>query len=182
MKKAQRRMENSMQLMQTIGTAQAVGGNDLELSLGDELRVPKREVVADITFLFAPKSSQACVFFLSYYSPQRHGEESLGEYLDSMDSFLPLRDKASGEFFIVHVDQIMMVRETQALEMNAGRPLRLVLQNGRELALSTSEPRHAWRARPIDLLNEPGRFAVFLDEQHVRVHVNKRYIARVEGL
>jgi hypothetical protein len=171
-----------MKLMQAIGITQVVGGSDLELSLGDELRVPKREIVADITFLYAPGSSQACVFFLSYYSAQRHGEESFGEYLDSMDSFLPLRDKASGEFFIIHVDQIVMVRETQAAEVTTGRPLRLVLQNGRELALSTSEPRHAWRARPIDQLNEPGRFAVFLDEGHVRVHVNKRFIARVEGL
>ena len=32
-------------------------------------------------------------------------EESLSEYLNSVHSFLPLRDKASGEFFIVHVNQ-----------------------------------------------------------------------------
>jgi hypothetical protein len=157
-------------------------GMNLDLNLATELRIPKREVAAVVSFLYAPGQPQACVFFLNYYSPQRHGEESLGEYLDSMDSFLPLRDKASGEFFIVHVNQIVMVREERVLEMNGGQPLRLILHNGGELALRTCEPRHAWRARPIDLLNEPGRFAIFIGADHARVHVNKRFIVRVEGI
>jgi hypothetical protein len=157
-------------------------GMNLDLNLANELRIPKREVTADVTFLYAPGQPQACIFFLNYYSPQRHGEESLGEYLDSMDSFLPLRDKADGEFFIVHVDQIMVVREAPVLAINGGQPLRLILQNGGELALRTCEPRHAWRARPIDLLNEPGRFAVFSGDDRTCVHVNKRFIARVEGI
>ena len=99
-----------------------------------------------------------------------------------MDSFLPLRDKASGEFFIVHVNQIVMVREALAMEAGGGRPLSLVLENGVQLALHTVDPRHAWRARPIDLLNEPGRFAAFIADDHARVHVNKRFIVRVEGI
>lgn len=157
-------------------------GPEMEMNMENELRVPKREVPADVTFLFDDKRARTCVFFLSYYSPQRHGEESLAEYLDSQNAFLPLRDKASNEFFIVHVDQVMMVREPEAAGEGAGRLLRLVLENGRELVLRAAEAHHAWRARPIDLLNEPGRFAVFSDENNLRVHVNKRFIARVEGL
>lgn len=155
---------------------------DLELNLANDLRVPKREVAAEVTFLYAPERLQTCVFFLNYYSPQRRGEESLAEYLDSMEAFLPLRDKASSEFFLVHVNQIMMVREAPAAEISGGRPLRLVLENGAELTLRTVDPRHAWRSRPVDLLNEPGRFAAFLDADHARVYVNKRFIVRVEGI
>ncbi len=157
-------------------------GPEMEMNMENELRVPKREVPADVTFLFDGKRARTCVFFLSYYSPQRHGEESLTEYLDSQNSFLPLRDKASNEFFIVHVDQVMMVREPEPAGEGTGRLLRLVLENGSEQVLRAAEPHHAWRARPIDLLNEPGRFAVFTDENNLRVHVNKRFIARVEGL
>ena len=157
-------------------------GPELAMNMENELRVPKREVDAEVTFLFDDKRPRACIFFLSYYSPQRHGEESLAEYLDSQIAFLPLRDKASNEFFIVHVDQIMMVREPAPVVDGKGKLLRLVLENGHELVLRASEPHHAWRARPIDLLNEPGRFAAFTDENRLRVHVNKRFIARVEGL
>lgn len=169
----------SMKLMQTLDQEQGV---EMELSLVNELRIPKREVPAEVTFLFATGSARSCLFFLNYFSPQRRGEESLAEYLDSMDAFLPLRDRKNGEFFIVHVNQIISVREAAAVEMHPGRQLRLVLENGAELSLRTCEPRLTWRARPIDLLNEPGRFAVFLDDELVRIHVNKRFIMRVEGI
>ncbi len=169
----------SMKLMQTLDQEQGV---EMELSLVNELRIPKREVAAKVTFLFASEQARSCFFFLNYFSSQRRGEESLAEYLDSMDAFLPLRDRENGEFFIVHVDQIITVREAAAVEANPGRPLRLILNNGVELPLHTCEPHHAWRARPIDLLNEPGRFAVFLDDERVRIHVNKRFIMRVEGI
>lgn len=169
----------TMKLMQTLAPEY---GQETELSLVNELRIPKREVAAEVTFHFDPGRARPCLFFLNYYSPQRRGEESLAEYLDSMDSFLPLRDKDSGEFFIVHVDQVMMVREATAVEMHPGLQLRLVLENGAGLSLRTCEPRLTWRARPIDLLNEPGRFAAFLDSGSVRVHVNKRFIVRVEGI
>jgi hypothetical protein len=168
-----------MKLLQNLAVET---GPEMELSMNNELRVPKREVEAEVTFLFDDKRPRACVFFLSYYSPQRHGEESLAEYLDSQSAFLPLREKSSGEFFIVHVDQVMTVREPAPAAEGAGKRLRLVLENGGELVLRACEPHHAWRARPIDLLNEPGRFAAFSDEGNRRVHVNKRFIARVEGL
>jgi hypothetical protein len=171
-----------MEILQELATTQTLGGAELELNLANELRIPKREVMADVTFLYAGKLAQSCLFYLSYYSPRRNGEESLAEYLNSLHSFLPLRDKASGEFFIVHVNQILYVREASLLELNGGRPLQLHLQNGAVLPLRTCESRQMWRARPIDLLNEGERFIVFVQDDHARLHVNKHHIARVEGL
>ena len=83
-------------------------------------------------------------------------------------------------FFIVHVDQILTVREASLAEMSGNRPLRLVLQSGGELKLRTCGPRHTWRSRPIDLLNGAERFVAFIQDDHSRIHVNKRHIARVE--
>jgi len=171
-----------MNILQEMSPEQTLGGIDLELNLANELRVPKREVMADVTFLYAGERPQPCLFYLSFYSARRSGEESLSEYLNSMHSFFPLRDKVSGEFFIVHVNQVLYVREAPAVEMIGTRPLRLYLQNGAELQLHTSEPRHAWRSRPIDLLNDVERFIAFVGDDHARIHVNKRHIARVEGI
>ena len=171
-----------MEILQELATRQTLGGAELELNLANDLRIPKREVMADVNFLYAGERPQSCLFYLSYYSPRRSGEESLAEYLNSLHSFLPLRDKASGEFFIVHVNQILYVREASLLELNGGRPLRLHLQNGAVLPLRTCESRQTWRARPIDLLNEGERFIVFVQDDHARLHVNKHHIARVEGL
>ncbi len=181
MGRKENRGENMGNLME-MGTVQALGGTELELSLANELRVPKREVTADVTFLYAGDQPQPCLFYLSFYSPRRCGEESLSEYLNSVHSFLPLRDKASGEFFIVHVNQILTVREAPVMDMSGGRPLQLHLQNGAALQLVSCEPRHAWRSRPIDLLNDAERFVAFFQDDHSRIHVNKRHIARVEGL
>ncbi|MDD8012148.1 MAG: hypothetical protein PHX05_01560 [Acidobacteriota bacterium] len=171
-----------MAMIQNSGQLQLLKNTELDVSLADELRVPKREVMADVTFLYAGERPQSCLFFLSYYSPRLNGEESLSEYLNSMNSFFPLRDKASGEFLIVHADQILTVREAPLVEMSGSRPFRLVLQNGVELKLRTSGPRHTWRSRPIDLLNGGERFVAFIQDDHSRIHVNKRHIARVEGL
>jgi hypothetical protein len=174
--------EKNMEILQDMVQAQTLGGTELELSLANELRVPKREVTAEVTFLYAPNQAQPCLFYLSFYSPRRSGEESLADYLNSLHSFLPLRDKASGEFFIVHVNQILFVREESLPELGGGRPLCLHLQNGAALQLHTCEPRHSWRSRPIDLLNDGEHFIAFIRDDHARVHVNKHHIARVEGL
>ncbi len=171
-----------MDMIQERGQLQLLRSTELDVNLADELRVPKREVAADVTFLYAEDRPQSCLFSLSYYSPRLNGEESLSEYLNSMNSFFPLRDKASGEFFIVHADQILTVREAPVAEMSGGRPFRLVLRNGVELKLRTCGPRHTWRSRPIDLLNGAERFVALIQDDHSRIHVNKRHIARVEGL
>jgi hypothetical protein len=171
-----------MEIIQGTGQLQIQQGTDLELELVNELRVPKREVTAEVIFLYAADRPQSCLFYLSFYSPRRNGEESLAEYLNSQHSFLPLRDKASGEFFIVHVDQILYVREAPLAEISGNRPMRLHLQNGAMLELLTCEPRRAWHSRPIDLLNDAERFVDFIQDDHSRIHVNKRHIARVEGL
>ena len=82
-----------MNILQEMSPEQTLGGVDLQLTLANELRVPKREVMADVTFLYAGKHSQSCLFYLSFYSPRRSGEESLSEYLNSMHSFFPLRTR-----------------------------------------------------------------------------------------
>lgn len=174
--------EEHMEVLQEMSPVQTLGGADLELNLVNELRIPKREVSAVVTFLYAGDRPQPCLFSLSYYSPRRSGEESLSEYLNSLYSFFPLHDKASGEFFIVHVNQILTVQEASVPEMNGSRPLRLLMQNGATLQLHTCEPRHAWRSRPLDLLNDAERFVSFIQDDHTRIHVNKRHITRVEGL
>jgi hypothetical protein len=154
----------------------------LEMDMARELRVPKREVAADVIFQYAADRSQACLFYLSLYTPRRSGEESLSDFLNSQFSFFPLRDKESRDFFIVHVNQVLLVAEVKAPPAALGRPLRLVLQNGSRFSLHATEPRHAWRSRPIDLLNDEERFISLARQDRTRVHVNKRHIARVEGM
>jgi hypothetical protein len=154
----------------------------LEIDLANDLRVLKREFAAEVTFLFAANRPQPCLFFLGLYSPQRYGEESLAEYLNSLDAFFPLRDKATREFFTVHVNQIICVREASVAPLTAGMPLHLFLQNGGVLDANTGGPRHAWRSRPLDLLNDGERFISLNHDERTRIHVNKRHIVRVEGI
>jgi hypothetical protein len=155
-------------------------GAALELNLNPDLRIPKREVPAEVSFTFAPEGLRWCFFYLSFYSSRRQGEESLAEHLNSGQSFFPMRDKDSKEFFIVHSDQILYVREAVLMEMKTGRPLNLHLDRGAMLRASLLERGQAWHARPIDLLNDAERFIAFIQDDHSRLHVNKGHIARVE--
>jgi hypothetical protein len=154
----------------------------IEMNINPKLQVPKREVPAEVSFTFTPESLRWCVFYLSYYSPRFNGEESLAEHLNSGESFFPMRDRDNREFFIVHVDQILYVREAVRMEMKKGRLLNLHLEHGAMLRVSLRESSQAWHARPIDLLNNPERFIEFVRDDHVLLHVNKSHIARVEGL
>lgn len=168
-----------MKLLQSLNTER---GLDLNLSLADDLRVPKREIAAEVSFLYNAEQPMECLFYLNLYTPRRSGEESLADFLNSQWSFFPLRERSNREFFIVHVNQVMLVTEALPAPVPAGRSLRLFMQSGAELALHTVEPRHAWRARPIDLLNDEERFVTLSRGGDMLVHVNKRHIARVEGI
>jgi hypothetical protein len=171
-----------MNILQEMIPTETLAGTAQDLNLNPELRVPKREVPAEVAFASLPGSLRWYLFYLNFYSPRRCGEESLAEHLNSGQSFFPLRDKESNEFFIVHIDQILYVREAVPEERKSGRPLGLHLQDGTVLMVSLSEPRHAWRSRPLDLLNDAERFVSFGQDDHTRIHVNKSHIARVEGL
>lgn len=171
-----------MNILQEMSPDMTRDGMALDPNLNPELRVPKREVPAEVAFASLPGSLRWFLFYLHYYSPRRCGEESLAEHLNSGQSFFPLRDRESGEFSIVHVDQILYVRETAAEERKGGQRLGLHLQDGTVLMASLFEPRHSWRSRPLDLLNDAERFVTFSQDDQTRIHVNKRHIARVEGL
>lgn len=171
-----------MDVRQDLVPMAVPGDVALELNVEQDLRVPKREQPAEAVFVYAPRQRQACLFYLNFYSARRQGEESLAEYLNSLQSFFPLRDKASNEFFIVHVNQILYVCEKPAPERGIGQALKLHLLGGASLRVFTFEPRLAWRSRPIDLLNDVERFATFALGPSERIHVNKSHIERVEVL
>jgi hypothetical protein len=173
-------LEANMDICQETVQMQVMGAVSLEQNLEQDLRVPKREVPAEAVFVYAAQQRQACLFYLNLYSARRQGEESLEEYLNSLQSFFPLRDKASKDFFIVHVNQILYVCETPVLERGIGRPLDLHLLGGTHLRVFTFEPRSAWRSRPLDLLNDAERFATFALSPTERIHVNKSHIERAE--
>jgi len=171
-------MNSQLQIADVLNQSEAA----LELNLNPEMRIPKREVPAEVSFTFAPDRLRWCIFYLSFYSPRRHGEESLVEHLNSGLNFFPVRDRESKEFSIIHIDQILYVREAVLMELKTGRPLNLLLDHGVRLGASLLESRQSWPVRPIDLLNESERFITFVRDDHSRLHVNKGHIARVEGL
>jgi hypothetical protein len=171
-----------MNILQEMTPNMTLAGTALDLNLNTELRVPKREVPAEVAFANLPGSLRWYLFYLHFYSPRRCGEESLVEHLNSGQSFFPMRDRESNEFTIVHVDQILYVREAAAEERKGGQRLGLHLQDGTVLMASLFEPNHAWRSRPLDMLNDAERFVTFSQDDQTRIHVNKCHIARVEGL
>jgi hypothetical protein len=171
-----------MNVLTQMAQSLSLKESELALNLRPDLRIPKRELPTELCFTFAPQVLRWCCFYLSYYSPRRQGEESLPEHLNSGQSFFPVRDRDSLEFFIIHVDQILYVREAVVMELKPGRPFQLLLDQGPVLRVSQLEPRRAWQARPIDQLNDAERFITFVQDDHARLHVNKDHIARVGGL
>ncbi|HNX96790.1 MAG TPA: hypothetical protein PKK12_03835 [Candidatus Aminicenantes bacterium] len=145
-----------------------------------DLRIPKGEVVVDCRLTEPREELEGARLFLNLSSPHHSGPQTIGEYLAEGVRFVPMR--TNGEHpLLLNLRRLMWLRERTRENPPAGIPLFLVFADQTEMEVELSEVLPEFHARPIDFFNGPSPFLCFFQDGQ-RLHVHRRWIARVEGI
>jgi hypothetical protein len=148
------------------------------------LSVPKLEVRVSLTSTFETVEG---FVFVSEFSEHTLGAERVGEILNHLDSFLPLRDLRDERVYLYNKSSIVLVTvleadrrdwEIQELQLSPAERLEITLVDGERLSgLVYLDPRRE-KSRVSDLLNRPDRFFPVVRDDGV-TYVSKRHILRI---
>ncbi len=140
-----------------------------------DLVIPKTEVLVDV--LQADRECEGFYLFLNQVSPLHNGPQTLEEFLNSQQSFIPAKRALDGGFQILNGRNIVYVKEKERVCEQALMLIRVELRNQETLLVGPYEPLPAANARPIDYLNSPPAFLAFIQGQ-TRIYINKNHILR----
>jgi hypothetical protein len=140
-----------------------------------DMVIPKTEIQVDIV-----QTDQKCEEFFLYlnnFSPWRNGPETLEEFLNSQQSFIPGKRCIDRSFQIVNRQNIIYAKEKSPVAEQTTVLIQVQLRNLETLNVSLYELLPTFSARPIDFLNSPPVFLPFIHEQ-TRIYINKNHILR----
>jgi len=140
-----------------------------------DLVIPKTAVLVDI--LQADRDCEEFYLFLNQVSPLRNGPQTLEEFLNSQQLFIPAKRALDGRFQIVNGRNIIYIREKEPVGEQPLMLIQVELRNQETLLVGPYEPMPAANARPIDFLNSPHVFLAFIQGQ-TRIYINKNHILR----
>ncbi len=124
-----------MEILQELAPTQTLGGAALELNLANELRVPKREVTAEVTFLYAgeQRASVPVLSQLLFAAAQRRREPGrVSQFAALLPA--PARQGQRANFSSSMSTRSCTSAKRRLLERNGGRPLDLHLAERRRAA------------------------------------------------
>jgi len=153
----------------------------------DELRVPKRRVLAQLT---SPGGEvrEVSVFLMTGVPEYTEGER-LSDLLNDAVKFIPAQDVAteriiflnSAAIAVAHTDIEHEFREEDRLTILTEHEVEIRLVDGQRLQGLIVYMQPEGRARLNDYLNDTPRFLRLIQDKRVAL-VNKRYVASVEPL
>ncbi|MGH9441467.1 MAG: hypothetical protein ACRD16_04275, partial [Thermoanaerobaculia bacterium] len=156
----------------------------VRMSDDDEIRVPILPL--EVVFTVSDGSSFSATIFLPPNSPHHDGPETLDEFLNAANPFIPVR--CDGAFLLLGSDSILVAKATPEAPLLSRLPgrvtanvylVRLHLENGGcvEGALSSNFPPES--SRVSDAFNQSGKFVPIESSEAVYL-VRKDRVTRVE--
>ncbi len=148
-----------------------------------ELQIPKKRIEVKL-FFDRPGglTGEHSYLFLSQFSRLQAGPETLHEFLNCGNLFIPAVSVQTKAFNIISLETVVYVEETEIQPApDSEKKITFHFIGGGELTADNSELLPVYHARPIDYLNGTDTFLEFMRDG-VRLFVNKRKIGRVSGL
>jgi hypothetical protein len=128
------------------------------------------------------KSPQKHIIYLSLSSKYGKDHESINEYLNNENQFLPTSqklNKGKSEFVAINLDEVFYVKDNLMLSNpDFYRKAVLTLKNGIKLKVGIVKTYSKGYERVIDYLNVKDQFIEFVHENQY-IHVNKKMIVKV---
>jgi hypothetical protein len=142
-----------------------------------DLIIPKIEILVDIMFIDRGQAAEEFFLYLNHFSPLHKGEQTLEEFLNSDQLFIPAKRSQDREFQILNTQSIIYIREKSMAEELPGASIRVFLRNGQDSEIKMFEPLPDSYSRPIDFFNTPRTFLPFIQNQ-IKIYINKNHIMR----
>ena len=149
-----------------------------------DLTVPRRQIAVTVSF---DVDSVSGFVFTSEFSERTRGAQRVGELLNHLDAFLPIRDTAEDRVYLYNKLAIKSVTvtdpdagrwEVEELEYSPAQKVEITLTTGEVLrGITYLDPRPE-KMRVSDMVNRHEPFVVLVRDEGV-TYVSKRYILRV---
>ena len=143
-----------------------------------DLKIPKREITVTIAMLDQAQDPQSYHIYLSQCSRRHTGEESLEEFLNGENTFIPIKHSENNDFIIAGVQHILYVEEQEPIDIDPLSTLKLEMVGGLTMKLEHFEPQPLFHSRPVDFFNTTQTFLTFCRNKR-KIHINKAHILRV---
>lgn len=145
-----------------------------------DYKIPKIETKVEILVDQKNQKSEKYILFLNEYSRYQKGQETLYEFLNKGRDFIPLKNPANREFFILNINDILYLKEQKkSQEPQSLKKVILYLKNNVELELNHFKPLPDSQSRVLDYLNGKNQFVVFIQKDR-KIFVNKKKILKVK--
>jgi hypothetical protein len=145
-----------------------------------DYKIPKVEVSAYIALDNGLTFEQdEYVIFLDQFSRYRKAEQSIYEFLNSKNGFIPLKNCVTGEFLIVNINDVVYVKEKEKFIAQYERKIKLQLENNFLLEVDHINPLPDSHSRVLDYLNQETDFLLFYYDER-KIFINKKKILRVK--
>jgi hypothetical protein len=142
-----------------------------------DLKIPKIEVLVDIMLIEPEQAAEEFYLYLNHFSPLHKGEQTLEEFINSDQLFIPVIKSLDREFQILNNQNIIYIKEKNMAEESPGASIHIFLRNGQDFEVKIFEPLPDFHSRPIDFFNTPRTFLPFIQEQ-IKIYINKHHILR----
>lgn len=142
-----------------------------------DFKIPKNEILVDIMFADRGQASEEFYLYLDQFSPLHKGEQTLEEFINADQFFIPAKKYPGREFQILNFQNIIFVEEKSMAEESPHTSLWATLSNGREYEIKLFEALPDFHSRTIDFFNMPRTFLPFIHGQ-TKIHINRNHILR----
>ena len=142
------------------------------------LKIPKIEVRVDMVMVDSMPKTEECSLFLNQHSQFHRGSETLEEFLNSGQSFIPVKRTTTGKFFILNTDALIWVREKIKVEEKGEKKMFIHFSGQNSLEVRHFQILPEFYSRTVDIFNITNVFLPFLHE-NCKVYVNKTKILRI---
>jgi len=144
-----------------------------------DLKVIKKEIPVKILLDDLHAGPEEYLLFLSYHSRSGSAQETISEYLNHQQGFIPARVTATNSLILLNLQQVVYVLEKEPQSLPVQKRLCLTLKNDHRIEVDHFKKLPDGHCRLLDYLNEPDSYHSFLREGAL-IHVNKKKIIRSE--
>jgi hypothetical protein len=150
---------------------------ETEMTDNQAIKVAKQEKKVEILFQSNQFKTEECILFLNQYSRFGSEGESLEEFLNNHERFIPVKITNSNKFTVINLSNVIYIMEAERARFFAKKKIILFLDTDVRIEVGHSKDLPDHHSRILDYLNQREQFVMFLLNGK-RIYINKDKIIK----